>query len=142
MHIISPQNIHKIMKDLSRISLFLIVILIPQISNSLPITTPKGTLREIDLMGSFNETSTRSPQLSPIQATINSTSLDAEFLTNLENIAVEVYSATGSLIYENNVNTQTQQNISINVTSWDSEIYEIRFVNSDGLYIYGTFRIE
>lgn len=130
------------MKDLFRISLFLIVILIPQISNSLSIAIPEGTKKDIDLMGSFNEASTRSPQQNQIQSTISSTSLDAEFLTNLGNINVEVYSATGSLVYENNVNTQTQQSISINVTSWDSGIYEIRFVNSDGNYKYGTFEIE
>lgn len=130
------------MKNLFRISLFIAVILIPQVSNSLTKAITEGTKRDIDLMGSFLDVSPRSPQLNPIHATISSINLEAEFLTHLGDIDVEVYTATGSLVYENNVNTQTQQTVLIGVSNWDSGVYEIRFVNLDGNYMYGTFEIK
>lgn len=79
--------------------------------------------------------------LDPIRATISATSLDIEFLSNLGDINVEVYANNSGLVYEYNIDSQTQQSISISVSVWDSGIYEIRFVNSDGKYMYGTFEI-
>ncbi len=86
----------------------------------------------------MDQTSTRSVLQTPIYATIGSTSLDVDFLSNL---GVEVYSLLGNSVYENKVNTQMQQKVSINVSDWDSGVYEIRFVDSDGNYMYGTFEI-
>jgi hypothetical protein len=78
----------------------------------------------------------------PIKATISSSNLEIVFLSNLGNIEVEVSSTSGSLVYQNNVNTQTQQNLSIDVSNWDSGAYQIRFINSEGRYMYGIFEIE
>lgn len=129
------------MKNLFRISLFLLIFLIPQIGNSSPIAIPEGTKKDIELKGSFNDVSPRMFYLDPIRATISATSLDIEFLSNLGDINVEVYTNNGGLVYEYNIDSQTQQSISISVSDWDSGIYEIRFVNSEGKYMYGTFEL-
>lgn len=95
------------------------------------------------MIGSLGETSTRSVILQePIQATIDSNYLKAYFLYNVGDINIEVYNSFGELIYETNVDTSTQSSISIDVTEWDSDFYEIRFLGSTGNYIYWTFEIE
>lgn len=129
------------MKKLFRICLFLSIIFVPQVSQSLT-TMPPTETDEIVLMGSLDNSSTRSLLPIPICATIGSSSLNAEFSDNLGIISVEVSSPSGSLIYENTVNTNTQQSLMINVTDWDSGVYQIRFENSDGQYMSGTFEIE
>ena len=130
------------MKKLISICLFLFVILLPQISFSL---TPGSSDVEkvIELDGSLNNVSTRSILSDPISATIGPNSLNVNFLYNVGNISVEVYSLSGELIYEADVDTSIQSSMSIiNVTDWSSNFYEIRFVNSTGNYMYGTFEIE
>jgi hypothetical protein len=98
--------------------------------------------KEIDLEGTLHDLIIESLLPDPIHASINSYNLNAEFLSNLGVISVEVYSASGSLVYQNNVNTQIQQSISINISDWDSGVYKIRFVNSDGNFMYGSFEID
>ena len=132
------------MKNLLLISLILFTVLIPNISQSSNFTllNPVGVEDEIDLEGTLDVTSTRTPQPTPIQATINSSSLNVEFLNNLGIISVEVSSPSGSIIYNYNVNTQSQGTLSIDVSNWGSGVYQIRFVNSEGRFMYGTFEIE
>ncbi len=129
------------MKKLISICLFFFVILFPQISSSL---TPDSSDVEkvIELDGALNNASTRSILPDPISATISPYSLNINFLYNVGNISVEVYSLSGELIYETKMDTSTQSSISIDVTEWDSDFYEIRFLGSTGNYIYGTFEIE
>ena len=131
------------MKNLLLICLFLSDILIPQISHSSTSITSSGDIKkEIRLDGSLSENSTRSLLPAPIEAIISDSNLEVVFLSNLGNIDVEVSSTSGSLVYQNNVNTQTQQNLSIIVSNWDSGTYQIRFTNSEGRYMYGSFEIE
>jgi hypothetical protein len=130
------------MKNLFRICLFISVVFSPQISNSSTSIASGDVRKEIDLDGSLDDAIIRSVFSAPIQATISSSSLDIVFLSNVGDIEVEVYAASGSLVYENNVDTQTQQNLSIDVFNWNSGVYQIRFVNSEGKYMYGTFEIE
>lgn len=126
------------MKKLISICLFLFVILPPQISFSL---TPGSSDVEkvIELDGSLNNVSTRSILSDPISATIGPNGLNVNFLYNVGNISVEVYSLSGELIYEADVDTSIQSSMYFNVTSWRSNFYEIRFVGSTGQYMYGTF---
>jgi len=100
-----------------------------------------GVKKEIRLKGTFKRISTKSLTLSPIEACVNSSSLDVIFLEELGNIDVILYAESGSIIYSEIINTSVQQYLSIDVSDWDSGIYEIRFVNSDGKYMYGTFEI-
>lgn len=135
---------HKVMKNLFLICLFLFVIFIPQIgqSSNFPLLNPVDIEKVIDLDGSLAETPSRSLLPVPIQATISTSSLDVVFLSHVGNIEVEVYTASGSLVYAYNVDTQTQENLSIDVFGWARGTYQIHFVNSTGQYIYGSFEIE
>lgn len=130
------------MKNLFLICLFLSVVLIPQISHSSTSIASGDIKKEIRLKGSLADATIRSVFPVPIQATISSFRLDVVFLSNVGDIEVEVYTASGNLVYENNVDTQMQGNLSIDVFDWDSGSYQIRFVSSTGQYMYGTFKIE
>lgn len=129
------------MKNLFRICLFLSVIFMPLFSHSLTIISDDDD-EKINLDGSLADQSIRSVFSDPIQATINSSSLNVEFSNNLGIISVLVSSPSGSVIYDNNVNTQSQGTLSIDVSNWGSGVYQIRFVNSEGKFMYGTFEIE
>ena len=132
------------MKKLPIVLLVLVTLLFPGISQSSNsnLFNQGDVQKEIDLMGSLSEISIRSVLPEPIYATIGSASLNVDFLYNIGNIDIEVYSITGAIVYSQSVNTQTQEQLSIDVTEWDSDCYEIRFVGSTGNYIYGTFEVE
>ncbi|MFV0269405.1 MAG: DUF3244 domain-containing protein [Draconibacterium sp.] len=132
------------MKKLPIILLVLVILLFPGISQSfnLNLLNQGDVQKEIDLQGSLSEISIRSVLPDPIYATISSASLNVDFLYNIGNIDVEIYSGSGAVVYSDSVNTQIQEQLSIDVTGWDSDFYEIRFVGSAGQYMYGTFIIE
>ena len=98
--------------------------------------------KEIELKGSLYETSVRSVLLNPIEATISISHIEVAFLYDVGNINVVVYTESGTIIYDNNIDTQTQENLTIDISGWDSGIYQIRFIGSTGQYMYGTFEIE
>nr|WP_321357878.1 DUF3244 domain-containing protein [uncultured Draconibacterium sp.] len=132
------------MRMLPIVLLVLVTLLFPGISQSSNsnLLNQVDVQKEIDLQGSLADTPTRAVLPKPIYATIGSASLNVDFLYNIGNIDVEVYSITGAIVYSQSVNTQTQEQLSIDVTEWDSDFYEIRFVNPEGNYIYGTFGVE
>ena len=119
-------------------------IAIPKIGESFPspFSSTGDTKKEIRLKGSFYKKSVRSLTLSPIEATISTTGLDVVFSQDLGDIDVEIYSESGNIAYSESVDTQIQQYLSIDVSAWNSGTYQIRFVNSEGLYMYGTFEVE
>ncbi len=128
------------MKKLLRICLFLSIIFVPQISQSISTMPPSED--EIALEGALDDSSTRSLLPVPITATIGLNSLNVNFLYNVGEINVEVYNSSGELVYENDVNTRTQSTLSIDISDWDSDFYEIRFVSTTGNYMYGSFGID
>lgn len=133
------------MKKLLLICVILLGIIIPGISSNSPsssFTDTSDVKKEIRLMGSLGESSARSLLQEPIQATVSNTDLDVTFLYNVGIIEVEIYSESGSTVYTTTVDTQTQGGVSIDVTGWDSGIYEIRFVSATGQYMYGIFEID
>nr|WP_321354501.1 DUF3244 domain-containing protein [uncultured Draconibacterium sp.] len=103
---------------------------------------PKGPKKEIKLKGSFKKISTKSLTLSPIDASIGTFGLDVVFLQDLGDLDVVVYSESGNIVYSERIDIQTQQYLSIDVSAWNRGIYQIRFINSEGLYMYGTFEVE
>ncbi|MDX8341791.1 DUF3244 domain-containing protein [Draconibacterium sp. IB214405] len=133
------------MKNLFLICFILFTILLPNISHSLnrlPINPgDTDTKKEIILDGSLDDSGSRSPQQNPIYAAVGSSQLEVNFLFDIGNIIIEIYSLIGGLVYEMNINTQTQQDIFINISDWDNGTYEIRFTNYDGNYLYGDFEI-
>lgn len=129
------------MKKLLRICLFLSILLVPQISQSFN-TISSDDEKVIDLDGSLSDTSTRSLILIPINAKIGSNTLNVDFLYNVGDIDVVIYNYSGDVIYEKKVNTLIQRFLSIDVSSWNSDFYEIRFVSTTGNYMFGRFEIE
>lgn len=103
---------------------------------------PKDTKKEIKLKGSFKKISTKSLTLSPIEATISTSILDVIFLQDLGDMDVVVYSESGNIVYSERIDTQTQQYLSIDVSEWNSGTYQVRFINPEGLYMYGMFEVE
>ncbi|MCE4564666.1 DUF3244 domain-containing protein [Maribellus sp. CM-23] len=132
------------MKKLSLVLLILLALLTPNIgeSSSLNLLNQSDDQKEIDLRGSLDETTNRSLQQTPIYASIGLNSLDVVFLYNIGIIEVEVSSESGAIVHSQSVDTQTQEYLSIDVSNWDNGAYEIRFTNSTGQFIYGTFGIE
>lgn len=132
------------MKKLTKVLLVFVTLLFPGIGQSFNsnLLSQGDVQKEIELMGSLAETQTRSVFQEPIYATIGIASLNVDFLYNIGIIEVEVSSKTGDIVYSQSINTQTQENLSIDTTEWESGYYEIRFVNSDGNYMYGTFENE
>lgn len=111
-------------------------------SSSFQFSSQNDPEEQIELLGQVSDTGIRSVLPTPIQATIGSNYLNAYFLYNVGDINVEVYNSSGELIYETYVDTSNQSSISIDITGWDSNSYEIRFVSSTGQYMYGTFIID
>ena len=120
---------------------FIIGSIVPILSESSSFNTT-DVEKEIELKGSLYETSVRSVLLNPIEATISISHIEVAFLYDVGNINVVVYTEYGTIIYDNNIDTQTQENLTIDISGWDSGIYQIRFISSTGQYMYGTFEIE
>mgnify|MGYP002391577889 CR=1 FL=1 len=98
--------------------------------------------KEIELKGSLHEGSIRSLVENPVQATISTSTLQVLFLCNVGIVQVEISSQAGNLIYNETVDTDLQDYLSIDVSGWQSGFYQIRIVNSSGQYLYGLFEIE
>lgn len=96
---------------------------------------------EIELKGSLSELSTKSV-IHPIQAFKNTLGIRANFLYDLGDIDVVIYGEAGGVVYERSVDTSVEDQISIDISSWDQGIYEIRFINSEGRFMYGEFEID
>lgn len=128
------------MKKFSQFCLFLSIVLATFSSYSSH-STYTSDEDEIELHGDLSQNATRSLQQEPIEATISPTSLNISLANNLGDINIEVTSASGNIMYSSTVNTQTQTSLSIDVSSWNSGSYQIRFVNSSGQYLEGGFDI-
>lgn len=98
--------------------------------------------KEIELKGSLNEGSIRSLVQIPAQATISTSTLEVFFLSNVGIVQVEISSQTEGLIYDESIDTNSQDYLSIDVSGWQSGFYQIRIENTCGQYLYGTFEIE
>ncbi|MGV8092291.1 MAG: DUF3244 domain-containing protein [Mangrovibacterium sp.] len=96
---------------------------------------------EIELNGSLSEISIKSV-IRPIQAFISTTELETNFLYNLGDIDVVICGEAGGVVYERSVDTSIEDQIFIDISSWDQGTYEIRFINSEGRFMYGEFEID
>ncbi len=73
---------------------------------------------------------------------ISISTLEVFFLSNVGIVQVEISSQTEGLIYDESIDTNSQDYLSIDVSGWQSGFYQIRIVNTSGQYLYGTFEIE
>lgn len=132
------------MKNLLIFCFVLLCVIIPWNGESSSFLFPSQNDPEeqIELLGEVNNPGIRSVLPTPIQATIGLNFLNAYFLYDVGEINVEVYNSSGELIYETNVDTSTQSSISIDVSEWNSDLYEIRFVSTAGNFMFGSFEIN
>jgi hypothetical protein len=110
-------------------------------SNSIP-PICDDVQKEIELKGSLNEGSIRSLVQIPVLANISSSTLEVIFLTNIGVVQVEIISQNEGGIYDESVDTNLQNYLSIDISGWQSGIYQLRIINTSGQYLYGTFTIE
>ncbi len=96
---------------------------------------------EIKLRGSLQPNGPRSV-IRPIQAFIGTSELNIDFLHDVGDIDVVVYDGAGNVVYQKTVNTLTEDHLSINISVWNPGNYEIRFINSEGRFMYGEFEID
>ncbi|MFV0330724.1 MAG: DUF3244 domain-containing protein [Dysgonomonas sp.] len=84
---------------------------------------------------------TKSFIIKPIKVTKYLYELNVDFLLNLENIKIQIYDSMGSLVYSNIVDTQTLNQLIIDISYLDNGNYTIRFTNSQDQYLRGNFLI-
>jgi hypothetical protein len=121
--------------------IFLGIITASFTSKSFSSVLMSNTEKEIELHGSLSNIQPRILLPNPIEAFINSSGLNAIFLSNLGDIDVVVYDASGAIVHQQTVNTQTEQQLTIDLYSWDKGVYQVKFINSTGQFMYGTFEI-
>jgi hypothetical protein len=121
--------------------IFLGIITASFTSKSFSSVLMSNTEKEIELHGSLSNIQPRSLLPDPIEAFINSSGLNAIFLSNLGDIDVVVYDASGAIVHQQTVNTQTEQQLTIDLYSWYKGVYQVKFINSTGQFMYGTFEI-
>mgnify|MGYP003612674601 CR=1 FL=1 len=122
--------------------IFLFIFFSSFTSKSFSSVLMSNTEKEIELHGSLSNIQPRILLPNPIEAFINSSGLNAIFLSNLGDIDVVVYDASGAIVHQQTVNTQTNQQLTIDLYSWCKGVYQIKFINSSGQFMYGTFEIE
>ncbi|MCG6191592.1 DUF3244 domain-containing protein, partial [Maribellus maritimus] len=109
------------MKNLLIFCLIFLGIILPWDGESSSSTSknPNDVEKQIELKGHLSDRLPRSVLPDPIQATISSFSLNVVFLYNVGAIDVVFYATSGDIVYEANINTQTQEYISIDVSDWE-----------------------
>jgi hypothetical protein len=98
--------------------------------------------KEIELHGSLGHMQPKSLRATPIEISISTSWLNVVFLNNIGSVDVVIDDGSGNLIYQKNVDTQTEKQLAIDIYSWDTGDYQIKFINSSGQFMYGTFEIE
>jgi hypothetical protein len=96
---------------------------------------------KIELKGSLYESTPRSV-FSPIEAFISISQLRANFLADLGDIEVVIYDDSWNIVYERSVNTPGENQITIDISTWEEGNYTIRFINSEDRFMYGEFEIR
>lgn len=96
---------------------------------------------EIELRGSLQPNGPKSA-IRPIQAFIDISELDIDFLHVAGNIDVKVYDEAGNVVYQKTVSTHTEDHLSIDISAWNPGNYEIRFIGSEDQFMYGEFEID
>lgn len=96
---------------------------------------------DVELSGELLSPKTKSFIIQPIKVTKYLYELNVDFLLNLENIKIQIYDSMGSLVYSNIVDTQTLNQLIIDISYLDNGNYTIRFTNSQDQYLRGHFLI-
>jgi len=119
------------------------VLLLVMLAVSPSVTISDTSLeKEIELTGSFSTSVLKSAvSFFPIRAWIGAAQLHVMYLQDQASINTIIYSQTGNMVYSQNNNAQTGNQEYIDVSGWEEGMYEIRFINSQGLFLFGKFEI-
>jgi len=97
--------------------------------------------KKIELKGFLLANQPRSV-FSPIEAFINISELDIDFLSDVGSIDVVVYDEAVNVVYQKTVDTNTEKHLSIDISAWEEGNYTIRFINSEDRFMYGEFEVD
>ncbi|MDR3327398.1 MAG: DUF3244 domain-containing protein [Prevotellaceae bacterium] len=92
--------------------------------------------------GNFIDNNKQRSLLEPIQAFKTEQSIQVSFSANSGTISISISNKTGGIVYQQSVNTSSLQQVIINISSFASGEYEIKFVNSQNKYLSGVFEIS
>jgi hypothetical protein len=120
---------------------FLCVTVTDAALSSYPVNICSQSKKEIELKGDLPGVSTKSA-IRPIQAFIDTSELEVDFSYNLGDIDVVIYSEDGNTVYERSVDTSEEDQLLIDLSVLEPGIYEIRFINTEGQFMYGEFEID
>ena len=125
------------MKRIYSVLLFLCCLSTISVSYAL---THKVAGDKIDLSGNLPDGKQKS-LIAPIGALLAGQSIEVSFYSNLGTITVFIYDETDDIVYMQSTSTYSGLQISIDITSFDSGVYTIEFVNAQGQYLSGSFEI-
>jgi hypothetical protein len=77
----------------------------------------------------------------PIEAYLSQSSLDIYFLQDLSDITIEIVDEFGEQVFFNEVSPVGGISLHIDISSFDTGEYTIKFVNAKGQYLEGSFVI-
>ena len=95
---------------------------------------------KIRLKGEFPPPVTKS-LVDPIEDFQTGQSIEVSFYSKLGIITIFIYDETGEIVYQQSTSTYSGLQLSIDITSFDSGVYTIEFVNAQGQYLSGSFEI-
>lgn len=96
--------------------------------------------KQIELAGSLEMIPLRSGG-NPFDVTLSSYLINITYLNDLNNITIKIFDETGAIVYQNNVNPVSGEQLLINITNWTEGYYSISFSNDTGGSITGEFEI-
>lgn len=103
----------------------------------------QDTAKEIELYGELPTIRTKSAasQLKTIKLTQFENYLSIQLLYNLGYVDIQIFDDMGDSVYNTSVNSQVNNRITIDISYLNKGKYAIRFINSQGQYMYGYFEI-
>jgi hypothetical protein len=105
------------------------------------VSTKSNENNKIDLSGNFPDTRTRSLS-EPIILMQYSTYLEATFYNNLGIIVIEIRDKENNIIFQDSINTNTQKQYQILVSTYGEGNFYIKFRNSQAQYMQGEFILQ
>ena len=97
----------------------------------------------IELLGKLSGGGTRSHiAFPPITAFQYSDYIEVNFSESLGTISVSIYDDSGNIVYNGAIDTSLQSVLYIDTARMEKGEYSIRFTNTEGEYLEGSFGIE
>jgi len=95
--------------------------------------------KEVTVKSNSSTPSTRSPVSLPISLSQDETELEALFLANIGTVCITINDASGTVVYQDIVDTSVNNQTNIDLSFLISGNYTISFIYS--ITVYGNFQI-